>query len=130
MPMEFITTNDIADNILNCSISDIAYANDYLYRLANVFGLSEADIQIPARAVVRRLGSAIACRECAASMIGSDTTVMTDGSRSDDIFLQKYKVYAQLEKDLEKGLTFSDFAIDGTDSQGKGGIGVIRLSRS
>jgi hypothetical protein len=128
--VDFITAENVADNILTCRDADIAYANDYLHRLAHGFGLDDGDIKLPAREVVKRLGSAIACRECAASMVGSDATVMVDGSRSEDIYLQKYKVYADLAKNIEKGMTYEDFAITGVDSSGKGGVGVIRLSRA
>ncbi|WP_044503175.1 hypothetical protein [Megasphaera massiliensis] len=127
--MEFIGQVDITDNILTCRDSDIAYANAYLHRLAVSFGLSDDEIQLPPSIVVQQLGKAIACRECAAAMVGSDTTVMVDGSRSEDIYYQKYKMYVQLAKDLESRLTYKDMAIDGIDGSGKGGVGVIRLSR-
>ena len=55
---------------------------------------------------------------------------MVDGSRSEDIYFQKYKMYVQMAKDLESRLTYTDFAIDGIDGSGKGGVGVIRLSRA
>lgn len=130
MTMDFIGQVDITDNILNVRDSDIAYANDYLHRLANSFGLADDEILIPPTLAVQQLGKAIACRECAASMVGSDTTVMVDGSRSEDIYYQKYKMYVQLAKDLESRLTYKDLAIDGIDGSGKGGVGVIRLSRA
>ena len=68
--------------------------------------------------------------EYTAAMVGSDTTVMVDGSRSEDVYFQKYKMYLQLAKSLESCLTYVDFAVDGTDGSGKGGVGVIRLSRA
>lgn len=128
--MEFITLADITDNILTCRDCDVDYANDYLHRLAASFSLSDADIQLPPRLAIKQLGKAVACRECAASMVGSDTTVMVDGSRSEDIYFQKYKMYVQMAKDLESRMTYADFAIDGIDGSGKGGVGVIRLSRA
>lgn len=71
--MDFITAADITDTILTCRDCDIQYANDYLHRLAFSFSLSDSDIQLPARPVVKQLGCAVACRECAAAMVGSDT---------------------------------------------------------
>ena len=96
--MEFIALTDITDNILTCRDCDVDYANDYLHRLAASFSLSDADIQLPPRLAIKQLGKAVACRECAASMVGSDTTVMVDGSRSEDIYFQKYKIYVHMAK--------------------------------
>lgn len=127
--MEFISIYDINDNILTCRESDIDYANDYLRRLAISFGLSEEELQTPARASIKQLGKAVACRECAAAMIGSDTTVMVDGNRTEDVYYRKYQMYVQLAKDLETRITYADFAVTGTDASGKGGVGVIKLSR-
>lgn len=128
--MEFIELADIADTILNCRDCDVSYANDYLYRLATSFGLTDAEIQTPARTAVKQLGCVVACRECAAACVGTDPTVMVDGNRADDVYYQKWKMYAQMAKDIESRLTYSDFAVSGTDSSGKGGVGVIRLSRA
>lgn len=127
--MDFITLYDISDNILVCRDSDIEYANDYLHRLAASFGLADDEVRLPPSIAVQQLGKAIACRECAAAMVGSDTTVMVDGNRSEDIYYQKYKMYVQLAKDLESRLTYKDMAVDGIDGSGKGGVGIIRLSR-
>ena len=130
VPMEFITLEDIDDNILTCKDSDVDYANDFLLSLATSYGLEEGDILTPCRMRVKRLGIAIACRECAAAMIGSDTTVMVNGQRGDDVYMQKYKVYAELVKEFESSLSFADFAADGTESAGKGGVGMVRLYRA
>lgn len=128
--MEFITLDDISDNVLTCREADIEYANDYLYRKAKSFGLADGEIKLPCTATIKQLGTAVACRECAIAMVGSDTTVMVDGSRSDDIYLQKYKIYKDLASSIEGSLSYSDFAIEDTDVAGKGGVGVIRLSRA
>lgn len=128
--MEFITENDNTDNILIWKEEDINLANDYLLTLAKSFGLSEEEIQIPPQTLVKRLGAAVACRECSAAMVGSDSTVMVNGNRSDDIYLQKYNLYRAMVKDLESRISYSDFAVEGTEESGKGGVGTIRLSRS
>lgn len=127
--MDFISWADVSDNILTCRSSDIAEANAYLSRLAKGFGLSDNEILFPPQMTVRRLGCAVACYYCALSMVGSDTTVMVNGARGDDIYLQKVKLYKALIDDLSKGLNFSDFAKFGIDEHGKGGIGVISLHR-
>ena len=129
--MDFITLTDCTtDNILTCEDSDVSYANSYLLALAEGFGLSDDEIRIPCSALIRRTGVAKAYQIRAMSMVGSDSTVMADGSRNADIYLQKYKLYAELTAKLESRLSFADFAAPGTSSAGKGGIGVIRLSRS
>ena len=80
---------------------------------------------------MKKLGAAVACRECAAAMVGSDATVMVGGgNRSDDIYLQKYNLYRSTVKDLENRLDYRDFAVDGTTESGKEGVGTIRLSRA
>lgn len=131
LAMEFITAADNTDNILIWRESDVAFANDYLLSLATSFGLTDAEIELPPRNLVKKLGAAVACRECAAAMVGSDTTVMVGGgNRSDDIYLQKYNLYRATVKDLENRLDYRDFAVDGTTESGKGGVGTIRLSRA
>jgi len=130
LAMEFITAADNTDNILIWRESDVAFANDYLLSLATSFGLTDAEIELPPRNLVKKLGAAVACRECAAAMVGSDTTVMRDGSRGEDIYLQKYNLYRSTVKDLENRLDYRDFAVDGTTESGKGGVGTIRLSRA
>ncbi|SUP42252.1 hypothetical protein [Veillonella criceti] len=128
--MDYIDFSDITDNILVCEPSDILFANEYLHRLAKTYGLSDDEIMLPAKTTVVRLGAAIACRERALAMVGSDTTVMVDGHRQDDIYLQKYKLYADMVTTIEKRLSYTDFAIDGVNQQGKGGVGVISLTRA
>lgn len=87
-------------------------------------------MRFPASRRVVRLGAVLACRECALDMVGSDTTVMADNRRSDDIYLQKYKLYDELVKDLESKLDFTDFANDDVQPQGKGGVGIIDITRA
>jgi hypothetical protein len=128
--MDFITLDDIQDNILVCRTEDVNYANDYLLRKAQSFGLADDELASPCSPTVRNLGAAVACMQCAASMVGSDTTVMTDGSRGEDVYLQKYNVYKALVASIEGSLSYADFAKSGVSLAGKGGVGVIRLSRA
>jgi len=128
--MDFISLNDIQDSILNCTDDDVSFANDRLEAKAKSFGLTDDEIVSPCRESVKQLGTAIACRQCALRMIGSDTTVMINGQRGDDIFLQKYKTYAEQVKTLSASMDFTDFAGEETESAGKGGVGMIRLYRA
>ncbi len=130
MNLTFVTIDDITDNILIPVDKHIEYANSYLTDKAYSFNLVIDEIRFPPSDRVKRLGAMLACRECALDMVGSDTTVMTDGRRTDDIYLQKYKLYNELINDLEKQLGFEDFAADDVEPQGKGGIGIIHLSRA
>lgn len=129
--MEFITNQDcVSDNILEVSEHDVDYANMTLEMIAKNYGLSEDDILLPARDMVKHLGTVLAYREQALSLIGSDPTVMTDGTRNEDIYYQKYKLYDALATKLEGKLDYSAFAADSVDGSGKGGVGIIRLSRA
>lgn len=130
MSLTFITIDDITDNILNPLDKHIEYANSYLTDKAYSFNLVIDEIRFPPSNRVKRLGALLACRECALDMVGSDTTVMTDGKRTEDIYLQKYKLYDELIQDLESKLGFEDFATDDVAPQGKAGVGIINLSRA
>ena len=127
--MQFISEEDNSDSVLNWNESDIAFANDFLLAKAKGLGLAEEEILLPPRNIVKRLGCAVACRECAIGMIGNDPTIMVNGGRQEDIYMQKYEVYRALIKDLSSSLSYADFAIEGTSAAGKGGVGTIRLSR-
>ena len=131
MALEFITVEDCStDNILTCEESDITYANSYLETLALGFGLAEDEIAIPCSEIIKRFGVVVAYRTRALAMVGSDATVMVDGNRSDDIYLQKYKLYNELADKLEAKLDYASFAVENTSGAGKGGVGIIRLSRA
>lgn len=129
--MDFITLDDCtADAILVCEESDVIFANAYLLALAKKYGLKDDEIAIPCNEMVRQLGVKKAYQTRALAMVGNDTTVMADGSRGDDVFKQKYELYTSTIGSIEERLTFSDFAIDGVNESGKGGVGVIRLTRA
>ena len=129
--MDFIILDDCTtDNILTCEQNDVDSANDYLAKMAAGFGLSENEVKIPCGDTVKRLGIMKAYQIRALAMVGSDTTVMMDGRRSEDIYLQKYNLYTNAIKEMTAGIDYSDFAVDGTSGSGKGGIGIIHLSRA
>lgn len=126
----FITIDDITDNILICNDNHIEGANAFLNELALSFNLKPEEIRFPPRLNVKRLGIYYACKECALEMVGSDTTVMMDGKRTDDIYLQKYNLYNQLFKDLKSEIGFEDFAVDDVDLSGKKGIYILPIFRA
>lgn len=104
---DFIVADDITDSILKGRVSadQLAGANDSLRRIAFSFGVSHPW----ASPLARRLAAAIACRDCCLDLVGTDATVQMDGSRQDDIYERKYKLYAQQASELEKQLTKADF---------------------
>ncbi len=130
--MEFITIEDCnTDNILTCEEVDVKNANDYLTKLATTgFGLALAEIAMPTSPTVKQLGIYKAYQLRAMAMVGSDTTVMVDGSRGSDIYKQKYEMYSTMFKNLKAELDYSDFAKDEVGGAGKGGVGVIRMTRA
>lgn len=106
--MDFITAEDIHDAVLEGRVTDdmIRSANEYLTRLAASFGVDAPE----ATPMAKRLGAVLACRDCCLALVGTDATVQMDGSRQEDIYERKYKLYAQEAEDREKRLTRADFA--------------------
>lgn len=108
--MNFITLEDVVDDIVNCSESDIEEANSYLLNIAKRFRVKEARIKIPAVYTVKRLGCVyalyIACIRC----IGTDNIVAldTESARS-DIYAQKAKFFKDEMDRIEKNLSAADF---------------------
>lgn len=125
--MEFIT--DASDNIITADEKCIAFSNDYLTRVAEGYGVQESDFITPVKRFVKRLGEVIALREMASSLLGSDSTAYMDGINQEDIYYRKYKMYADIAKQMESGLSYSDFA-ENDDDSGKGGVGTLKLYRA
>ena len=126
--MEFITVGDVhTDNVLICDDVDVEGANSYIESIANGYGVLASEVLLPVSAPVRRLGVLYAYRTKALSMVGSDPTVNLDGSRSDDLYAQKYSLYKTELGEQLKLLTVKDFT--GVISEGSG-VGTIPLYRS
>lgn len=120
MIVEFITLEDVTDEIVECTVSDVADANDYLLNVAKRFGVNEARIKQPPVYSVKRLGVVYALYICCVRNIGKDNIVALDTeSTRVDIYAQKAKFFkAELDK-LEKTLSASDF-IDKQSGYGSG----------
>ncbi len=124
---EFVTAADITDSVLAGRVTSvqIAGANEYMSRLAASFGI----IEVSVTPMAKRLGVAVACRDCCLGLVGTDATVQMDGSRQDDIYERKYKLYAGMVSDLEKNITAADFKGDGEEEDGGAWVQTIQLSR-
>lgn len=127
---EFVTASDITDSVLTGRVTEgeLAGANETVTRLAASFGITEAAVS----PMAKRLAVAVACRDCCLGLVGTDSTVQMDGSRADDIYERKYKLYAALVTDLEKDITAADFKDSEEDGEGDGGAWVrtINLQRA
>ena len=120
--MDLITAEDITDSILvgRVTAANLDVANEAVARLAATYGVEEAAIT-PSN-LLKRYGVVVACRECCLELVGTDPTVQIgsySGSRQDDIYERKYKLYDALGKDILKDLTMADFT--GGENPEKGG---------
>lgn len=118
--MDFITASDITDAILTGRVTEgnLALANEAIVRLAATYGVTEAEI-VPSD-LLKRYGIMEACRACCLELVGTDSTVQLggySGSRQDDIYERKYKLYDDQLKSILKELTVSDFT-GGKESKG------------
>lgn len=126
---EFLVAEDITDSVLKGRVTadQLAAANDALSRIAASFGVAHPYVS----PLGKRLASAIACRDCCLDLVGTDATVQMDGSRQDDIYERKYKLYAQQAADLEKRLARADFLSPaGGETEEEGAwADIVQLSR-
>ncbi|MBR6635949.1 MAG: hypothetical protein IKK97_00710 [Phascolarctobacterium sp.] len=122
--MEFITLADIQDKILQCDEHDVAEANAFLLSTALSLGVKEDEIKLPANFMVKRLGVVFACYNRCLLSVGSDATVVFEGSRNDDVFAQKLEFYKNEVKAITDELRTYDFT--GIASKGSTTIGLWR----
>lgn len=122
--MEFITLADIQDKILQCDEHDVAEANAFLLSTALTLGVKEDEIKLPANFMVKRLGVVFACYNRCLLSVGSDATVVFEGSRNDDVFAQKLEFYKNEVKAITDELRTYDFT--GIASKGSTTIGLWR----
>lgn len=103
----FIGTEDITDSVLAGRVPDvcISNANDYVNRIAAKLGVMEPVPTVTSK----QLAVCVACRDCCLGLVGTDPTVTIDGSRNDDVYAQKYKLYSAQIETLEKSMTAADF---------------------
>ena len=110
--MELIKAEDITDAVLagRVTAGNISMANEAVVRLAATYGVDESDI-VPSR-LLKRYGVMEACRACCLELVGTDPTVQVgsySGSRQDDIYERKYRLYDEQVKSILKSLTIADF---------------------
>lgn len=110
--MELIKAEDITDAVLagRVTAGNISMANEAVVRLAATYGVDESDI-VPSR-LLKIYGVMEACRACCLELMGTDPTVQVgsySGSRQDDIYERKYRLYDEQVKSILKSLTIADF---------------------
>ena len=113
--MEFITLDNITDSILLVTQEDVDEANAYLESIAARYGVTT--IQQPISHSVKRLGIAYACYMRAVASVGTDASVAFDGSRHDDVFVQKAELYGKEVKMLVAMINANDFTGAGGTSR-------------
>ena len=121
---EYIFLDDIKDEVLRCTQSDVDEGNNYIARMAFRLGVSTADIVVPTPIVIKRIGVVYACYNRALNTVGTDPTTAIDGSRSEDIYNIKRKTYLDELRRLENEITVEDFT--GRRKAGGGAINLLR----
>lgn len=108
--MEFITAEDVVDDIVTCTESDIDEANSFLLNIAKRFRVTEARIKIPAVYTVKRLGAVYALYIACVRSIGKDniTALNTESTRM-DIYAQKARFFKEEMDSIEQNLSANDF---------------------
>lgn len=126
--MDFITIADITDEVLQVSDADVVSANAYVNGLAKKFRVTdETQLLNPPSYVVKRIAVCYACYVRAINAIGTDATVVFDGSGGSegrDINAQKAKFYKQELDSLVGSLSTSSFT--GEEVSGSVTINVFR----
>lgn len=122
---EYIFLDDIKDEVLRCTQSDVDEGNNYIARMAFRLGVSAAEIVVPTPIVIKRIGVVYTCYNRALNMVGTDPTITIDGSRSEDIYNIKRKTYLDELRRLENDITVDDFT-----GRRKAGGGAINLFRA
>lgn len=105
----YIAETDITDSLLNGRVTreQITAANEFVDRLAASFGV----VKVTVTPLAKKLAIAVACRDCCLSLVGTDATAMV-GDRQEDAYAIKYKLYAQVVKDLQSQILKADFLAD------------------
>ena len=115
--------DDVADDIVECNVNDVAQANRYLLNLARKLGANVARLRTPPVYTVERLGVAYALYICCVRSIGKDNLVSLDTeSTRNDIYAQKARFFKAEIDGYLKDLTAEDF--EEAKSGGSFGSGV------
>ena len=126
--MNFITVDDVEDAVLQVSEGDVVVANAYVNNLAKKFRVTDdSKLLNPPGYTIKRIAICYACYVRAINSIGTDATVVFDGSgggEGRDINAQKAKFYRQELDGLVNNLTTSAFT--GEEVSGSVTINVFR----
>lgn len=112
MIVNFITLDDVNDEIVECQQADVDKANRYLLNIARKLGVNEARIKTPPVYNVEQLGIFYALYICCIRSIGKDNLPALDTeSTRQDIYAQKAKFFkAEIER-IEKTICADDFEV-------------------
>ncbi len=124
--MEYITLDDLHDDILIFTADDVAESNKFIVDTALKYGVAENEILVPCTYSIKRLGVVFACYNRCLMSVGRDGTAVFDGSRNADIFSVKLEYYRAELKRLTESLSKADFC----GSKSTNGHGSILLWRS
>ena len=108
--MNFITLQDVNDEIVTCTQTDVDEANSYLTAISKRLKIKEERIVTPAAYTVKRLGVIYALYIACVRSIGKDnlTSLDTESLRS-DIYAQKARYFKEEIKTIEELLSEADF---------------------
>lgn len=124
--MDFITLNDVVDDIVQCTQSDVDQANEFLLGIAKRLRISNERIVLPAVYTVKRLGCVYALYIACTRSMGRDnlTSLNTEALRQ-DIYAQKREAFKTEMERLEEQMEADDFTDDYKD--GYRNIQAIRM---
>lgn len=111
--MNYITLDDIFDEMLTCTNEDIDVGNDMIVREARRLN---AEIEEPITAIVKRLGVCAACYNRCLMQVGTDPTTVFNGANgveNSDVYAQKLKMYRTEMERIVSTLTAEDFGTAG-----------------
>lgn len=125
--MEFITFDDIKDEVLNVTPDDVDNANSYVNGLAERFRIKPEELISPPTYTTKRIAICYACYIRAISEVGTDAAVNYSGELSganQDVYTQKAKLYRQEMDALTNNLTA--LAFTGKEVSGSITVNVFR----
>lgn len=125
--MEFITLDDIKDEVLNVTPDDVDNANSYVNGLAERFRIKPEELINPPTYTTKRIAICYACYIRAISEVGTDAAVNYSGELSganQDVYIQKAKLYRQEMDALTNNLTA--LAFTGKEVSGSITVNVFR----
>ena len=125
--MDFITLEDLNDEIVTCVQTDVDEANMFLLNVAKRSGVNEAKIVIPPVYTVKRLGVVYALYIACVRNIGKDnlTSLDTESTRQ-DIYAQKAKFYKEELDSLLNSVSAADFLNGNANAYAGTWMAVVR----